>query len=212
MNKFLPKATDFQKSIVFGYVISDGYLYKDGRLQVEQGSEQKEFVYWLHNQLKSLAAGEVKCVKKTHSKTKLETYSYRFYTKKIFQDLVSQIYLVKEGKRTKIVPKNLEQFLNPTVLAVWFMGDGTRYLSAPKGAYINAISFSNQEQLKIQQAFLFVFKLTINIHKAGKSQDGKPQYNFFVVADSYDKFFEMVYPIVSQVPSMLYKLNPIEES
>ena len=154
MNKSLPKATDFQKSIVFGYVISDGYLYKDGRLQVEQGSEQKEFVYWLHNQLKSLAAGEVKCVKKTHSKTKLETYSYRFYTKKIFQDLVSQFYLVKEGKRTKIVPKN----------------------------------------------------------KAGKSQAGKPQYNFFVVADSYDKFFEMVYPIVSQVPSMLYKLNPIEES
>ena len=62
MKASLPIVTDYQKSIVFGYVLGDGYLYENGRLQVEQGSDQEEFVGWLYNQLENLASGEIKTV------------------------------------------------------------------------------------------------------------------------------------------------------
>ena len=91
------------------------------------------------------------------------------------------------------------------------MCDGTKYLSGNKGAYINATSFSEQEQSQIQQALKNVFGLNTPIHKAGLSQAGNQQYNFYVTADSYDKFYGIVYPIVSQVASMLYKLYPLDQ-
>ena len=36
MDKVVP--TDYQKSIVIGLLLGDGYLYKDGKLQVEQAA------------------------------------------------------------------------------------------------------------------------------------------------------------------------------
>ena len=210
MKASLPIVTDYQKSIVFGYVLGDGYLYENGRLQVEQGSDQEEFVCWLYNQLGNVVSGEVKAVPKTQSVTKKQSYARRFYTKTVFQDFVSLFY-IPGIERRKILPKNFEQFLDATVLAIWFMCDGTKYLSGKKGAYINATSFSEQEHSQIQQALKNVFGLTITIHKAGFSQSGNRQYNFYVTAGSYDKFYGIVYPIVSQVPSMLYKLYPLDQ-
>lgn len=213
MKKPLPKVTESQKFIVFGYVLGDGYLYKDGRLQVEQGEAQEEFVRWLYKELESLASGEVKKQRKSRKATKTAPasigFSYRFYTKKLFANLVSLFYTQakEKEKRSKILPANLEEFFNPTALAVWFLCDGTKYISGQKSVYINASSLSNQEQIQIQQALLNVFGLIVNIHLAGKSETGNQQYNFYVTADSYDKFHDLVYPTVSQVPSMLYKLH-----
>lgn len=179
MKQSLP--TDYQRQIVFGYVIGDGYLYENGRLQIDQEIEQRNFVYWLYNKLENLASGEIKTVKRIHPKTKKESFSCRFYTKKMFKELSSLFYNSNEkGKRKKVVPKYLEEFLDPIALAVWFMCDGTKYQSAPKGVYINASSFSKLEQSQIQQSFSSVFGLTVNIHEAGFSQTGRQQFNFFI--------------------------------
>ena len=207
MNQSLPIPNEFQNSIVFGYMLGDGYLYKDGRLQVEQGFSQKEFVEWLYNKLKNLTSGEIKLAEKTHSRTGEISYSWRFYTKKVFKKLESLFYIRSDNKMSRILPEKLGDYLNPVVLAVWFMCDGTKYLSGPKGAYINATSFSLKQRFQIQQVLSEVFELTINLHNAGVSKTGKKQYNFYVTADSYDQFYKIVYPIISQVPSLLYKLK-----
>lgn len=204
MNKNMP--TLYQKSIVIGLILGDGYLYKNGRLQVEQSYKHKEYVIWLYNQLHTLASGKISKVTRTHSKTKKQSTSYRFYTKKLFKDLESIFYTTKvDLKRKKIIPKNLKQLLNSTVLSIWFMDDGGKSQSTVKGAYINATSFSHEERLQIQKAFYDVFKIKINIHKAG----GNKQYNFYVPANLYFTFYEIVSPIVLCVPSMTYKLSII---
>ena len=200
--------TDYQKSIVVGLLFGDGYLYKNGRLQVEQSKNNQDYVIWLHKQLENLASGKISHVTRVHSKSKKKSYSCRFYTKSVWADLESIFYTrgAVDRKRKKIVPRNLEQLLNPTVLAIWFMDDGGKSQSTVKGAYINATSFSQQEQLEIQKAFLHVFGLKINIHRAG----GNNQYNFYIPADSYWRFYKIVFPIMKLVPSMIYKLSIIK--
>ena len=204
MDMLLP--TDHQKSIVIGLLLGDGYLYKNGRLQVEQSKEHEEYVIWLHSQLANLTSGEISPVTRVHPKTKRESFSCRFYSKTLFQDLESIFYTTVGGKRKKVVPKNLEQLLNPTVLAIWFMDDGGKSQSTPKAAYINATSFSHEERLQIQKAFLQVFELNISIHKAG----GNNQYNFYIPANSYWPFHKIVYPLMMLVPSMTYKLSILQ--
>lgn len=87
------------------------------------------------------------------------------------------------------------------------MDDGGKSQSTVKAAYINATCFSYIERLQIQNAFLRVFKLKINIHKAGKNN----QYNFYIPAKSYDKFYTIVCPIILRVPSMIYKLSYVNK-
>nr|ALA63891.1 putative LAGLIDADG homing endonuclease [Symbiochloris irregularis] len=182
-------------------------MYKDGRLQVEQSLAHQEYVVWLHNQLLNLTSGPIGQAERTHPKTEKKSYSCRFYTKKIFADLESifytQFYTQVGEKRKKVVPKNLEQLLNPIVLAIWFMDDGGKSQSTVKAAYINATSFSPEEQEQIKEAFLHVFQLNIKIHKAG----GNNQYNFYIPAPSYSLFYDIVSPIMRNVPSMTYKLS-----
>jgi hypothetical protein len=195
--------TKHQHSIVIGHILGDGYLYKDGRLQVEQARSHEQYVLWLFDQLYSLVSGPISSVKRTHPKTKKESFSCRFYTKKIFLDLEAIFYRNSFGtKRKKIVPTNLETLLDPVVLAIWFLDDGGKAQNTPKAAYINATSFSEAERTQIQTAFLNVFNLKINIQKAG----GNNQWNFYIPTNSYDRFYMLVYPTVSLIPSMMYKL------
>lgn len=197
-----PEITKYRRSIAIGSILGDGYLYKDGKLQVEQSKAHKLYLEWLHEQLLPLA-GKISYVKRNHPKTGKISESYRFWTKKVFQDLESIFYREIGGKRKKVVPSNLEQLLNPTVVAVWFMDDGGKAQNTPRGAYINGTNFTSEERVQIQNAFQTVFGLKITIHKAG----GNNQYNFYIPANSYTKFYELVSPTVLLVPTMMYKLQ-----
>lgn len=142
--------TKYQRSIVIGHILGDAYLYKDGRLQVEQAQSHNQYVYWLFNQLYSLVSGPISSVTRIYPKTKKTSFSCRFYSKKLFLDLESIFYtnsLIM--KRKKIVPINLEAILDPVVLAIWFMDDGGKAQNTPKAAYINATSFTETERMQI---------------------------------------------------------------
>ena len=97
-----PEITKYRRSIAIGSLLGDGYLYKDGRLQVEQSKQQKLYLEWLHEQL----PGKISYVKRNHPKTGKISESYRFWTKKVFQDLESIFYREIRGKRKKVVPSN----------------------------------------------------------------------------------------------------------
>lgn len=193
--------TSYQRSIVIRTILGDGYLYKDRRLQVEQSLQHQAYLKWLHAQLTTIS-GTISYVERTHPKNGKISKSCRFFTKKVFQDLQNVFYAEIHGKKTKIIPKNLEQLLDPIVLAVWFMDDGGKAQNTPKGAYINATSFTHQERVQIQQVFQNVFNLKITIQKAG----GNKQYNFYIPANSYTQFYTLVSPTVLLVPTMMYKL------
>ena len=200
-NSIPTRVTLYQRSIVIGSILGDGYLYKDGRLQVEQSLQHQAYIKWLHEQLSTIS-GKLSSIERTHAKTGKVSKSCRFWTKKVFQDLQYVFYAEIDGKRTKVLPRNLEQFLDPIVLAIWFMDDGGKAQNTPKGAYINATSFTHQERVQIQQAFQNVFRFKITIQKAG----GNKQYNFYIPVDSYTQFYTLVSPTILLVPTMMYKL------
>jgi hypothetical protein len=172
----LPLLSARQESIAFGHILGDGYLYKDGRLQVEQAQAKLSYVQWLHKEFANVAGKLTVNVKRVHPKTDRTSYSCRFYTKKCFTTLESLFYVEtqdlvpkKNRKRTKIVPsqEELEKRLDPLSLAVWFIDDGGKAQNTPRAAYINVTGFIESDRIKLQQALENVFGLKTTLQKAG---------------------------------------------
>ena len=196
-----------QYSIVTGLLLGDGYLYRDGRLQVEQSMKNEQYLRWLYSELSNLSGKISLNVQRKHPKTGVSSFSCRFYTQKCFKDLESIFYSkdTADKKRRKVVPNEIEKLLNPIVLAIWFMDDGGKAQNTSRAFYINATSFNNLERILLQKAFQNIFGLKINIQKAG----GNNQYNFYVPAAEYQRFYQLVLPTVSLIPGMGYKLGNI---
>lgn len=142
-------------------------------------------------------------VERIHPKTGTPSFSRRFYTKKYFADLAALFYENKNEVRKKIIPIQIQQLLDPVVLAVWFMDDGGKAQNTPKAAYINVTNFTSSERILLQKAVLNVFGFKINIQKAG----GNNQYNFYIPASSYERFYEIVSPTILEIPEMRYKIG-----
>lgn len=197
------KITSRQYSIIIGLLLGDGSLYKDGKLQVEQGVKNEQYLKWLYSELKSLSGRLSSNVERIHPKTGTPSFSRRFYTKKYFADLAALFYENKNEVRKKIIPIQIQQLLDPVVLAVWFMDDGGKAQNTPKAAYINVTNFTSSERILLQKAVLNVFGFQINIQKAG----GNNQYNFYIPASSYERFYEIVSPTILEIPEMRYKIG-----
>lgn len=181
-----------QEQLVIGTVLGDGYLYPNGRLQIEHQEKFKSYVLWKYKTLQSVVSGIPKRCVRFDKRTSKEYVSWRFYTKTVFQEYRNCFY--PNGK--KVVPEEIFQLLvSPLALAVWFMDDGGRGAKTPKGLIISAAGFSSTEHILLKECLERNFKLIVNIHKNGQ---------FYIPASSYECFYELVNPYI--VPSMRYKL------
>jgi hypothetical protein len=80
--------------------------------------------------------------------------------------------------------------------------DGGKAQNTPRAAYINVTGFIESDRIKLQQALDNVFSLKTTLQKAG----GNDQWNIYIPANSYQKFYELVSPTVLAIPEMAYKL------
>ncbi len=82
-NKNKIKVSKFQRDVIHGYLMSDGYL-RNGSLTIDQSEKQAKFVQWLYNELESLRTlSPIKKVTRIHPKTKVTSRSLRFYTRSV---------------------------------------------------------------------------------------------------------------------------------
>jgi len=150
-----------QKSILFGIILGDGYLQKTGkknaRLRLEHGGNQKEYLLWKVKKLGRLFQGKAKYLERIHPISKRE-YSYRRHQSQ------STPYLGKlkkifypDGK--KKIPEDLQKYLTPLTLAVWYMDDGY-YYSRDKCSYLYLGNVSQKEAEVVVQALLNKFGIT----------------------------------------------------
>ena len=114
--------TQTQKSIIIGSILGDGYLRvikgrRNAFLEINNSVKQKEYVDWKYNQLKSIVKSPPKSRRSNGNRV-----AYRFYTRQHpeLTGLWQRFY--KNGCKT--IPDNLQ--LNPIILAVWFMDDGSK--------------------------------------------------------------------------------------
>jgi hypothetical protein len=182
----------YQRQIVLGTVLGDGYLYRNGRLQVEHREKDIEYLLWKHNKLCRLASGIPKRCLRFDKRTNKTYVSWRFYTKPTFKSLRILFY----SKDKKVVPRDSKKFkLNPLGLAVWYMDDGGRGARTPKGMIISVRGYSESDRKFLKRYLEGRFSIKVNLHKNGQ---------LYFPIQTVEKFCRLIKPYV--VPSMKYKL------
>lgn len=180
-------------------MLGDGHLEtvtgKTYRLKIEHTYNQKEYVDWLYQQLKSLAASRPKLKIRRDDGKEYKKYwfntcytaSLRFYGHQF----------LKNGK--KRVPKLINRWLTPLTLAVWFMDDGSIKSKECQAKIINTQAFDEASLKRLQQALKSNYQIETKLRK---QKEGKQIY---IPASQVSKLRQVVGKYI--LPSMKYKLG-----
>jgi hypothetical protein len=191
MDNTVGSLTQLQRSVVIGCILGDGYLRKvpgrkDAFLEVNHSIKAKEYVDWKYGILRDICVSEPKERKMDEKRT-----AYRFFTRQHpeLTELYEKFY--QSGK--KVIPRGIE--LDPIILAVWFMDDGSK---TKKGdVYLNCQQFDFQSQRRLLHA------LRIMGVRARMNKD-KKHYRIRIYKESIPRFLELIRPYI--IPSMRYKI------
>ena len=199
-----------QFDVVIGSLLGDARLEcrsigkrseKTARLRIHHSDKQKEYVFWKYEVLKNLVLkGPRRIMVWYDSKRDHKHYSQYFHTRSFeeFGMLHGEFY----QKETKVLPNDIFQLMNPRMLAVWFMDDGS---NTRKSFTLSTHCFSLEEQQRIVQ----LFQQNFNIH-AGIMKD-RTKYKVSISRPEYERFTRIIEPFV--IPSMTYKIdNPRNDS
>ena len=197
MDNTVGSLTQIQRSIIVGTLLGDGYLRivpgrKDALLEINHSFSQKEYVDWKYEMLKSLCkSGPV--IRKGNG----TRVAYRFTTRQHPELTELKTLFYKNG--VKQMPRSV--VLNPTMLAVWFMDDGSKCRASD--VYINTQQFAREDQ---KSCLALLASLGID---ASLNRD-KEYWRIRIKKDSLSNFFDTIRSQI--IPSMTYKLNhdPVE--
>ncbi len=197
MDNTVGSLTQIQLSVIIGSILGDGYIRiiqgrKDAFLEINHSIKAKDYVDWKYSILKNICVSGPKARIIDERRT-----AYRFYTKQHgeISALLEKFY--RNGK--KIIPSSLK--LNPIILAVWFMDDGSK--SRQYDVYLNTQQFAMNDQKTI------LAKLRGLGIKARLNKD-KQYYRVRILKESIQKFNQLIHPYI--IPSLRYKLSydPVE--
>ena len=188
----LPELTTFQKEIIDGSLLGDGYISGKGHgnnwFAKEQCFASKEYINWVYDSMKPYSY-RVYHKEMPNSFRKSPNYgimlkSCRFsaYPHPVFTELRQKWY--PNGK--KIVPKDLK--LTPLMMAVWFCDDGS--LNAEKRYAVfctNGFDLDSVEYLRSGFSE-YNIKTTINLQK------GKPIIR--IASVSLNVLIDLIRPFV----------------
>lgn len=177
-----------QKSIIIGKLLGDGTLRKNRKnalLEINHSWKQKEYVFWIYEELINLVSAFPK-VRKSGKNRK----SCRFTTRSLpcFTRLYERFYI----NGVKVAPKNLS--INPLILSVWFMDDGSKSRDT---VYLNTQQFSLQDQET----------LLVKLKELGLDSTLNRDKKYFRIRlrkSSIERFKSLVEPYV--IESMKYKI------
>ena len=105
---------------------------------------------------------------------------------------------LSNDKYIKVVPVNIEQYLTPLALAIWFMDDGSKL---GKGAKIATNSFLQEDIIFLCKVLYSRYKINATIHKDGKGKG----YTIYVDVKSMPVLSKIIKP--HMLPTMYYKLG-----
>jgi hypothetical protein len=210
--------SDTERAILMGSLLGDGTLQKRGlnsfRHRVSHSISQKSYVEWKYEKLNRLCqtTQPPKEVTNTKGYVSVEFYTSSgeylkelfelFYKKSSFS--ASKKAETKSDKFLKtITPELIENLpLDPILLAVWFMDDG----SARNDCYAGNLAtqcFSLEEHHLLKDYFQ-KWDLDCNIVKHSTQ---KQTYYLYFPRRSFPKLVSIIESTVKEIPDMIYKLN-----
>jgi hypothetical protein len=192
MDNTVERLNQFQKSIIIGTILGDGYMrIVPGRhnafLEINHALSQREYVDWKYKSLKNLSASAPKVRNGNGTRQAI-----RFHTRQ--SEEMTKIYRQFYESKTKVIPDNLS--LDPVSLAVWYMDDGSRCRESD--VYLNTQQFDAQSQSILLKA-LAEFGLDATLNK------DKEYQRIRFLKKSIPKLFATIEPHI--IPSMRYKIG-----
>lgn len=188
-------------SILIGSILGDTHLEKrknGTRIIFEQCSRNVEYIMWFHN---FFATRGYCSLNKPKLTTRIKKgnkifYQYRVssFTFTSFNWLHSMFYV--NGK--KIIPRNLEMYLTPLALAIWFRHDGSKL---GKGAKIATNCFCVKDLEFLCLLLKNKYNLEFSIHSGGKDKG----YSLDIKSTSMSNFSSIIKPYI--LPCLCYKLG-----
>jgi len=203
-------------SIIVGSTLGDAHLErrrrgKGTRIIFEQCNKNIEYLLWFHKYLsdRGYCSNKVPKLKKRISGKGKILFHYRInsYTFTSFNWLHDMFYTLDnlKGKYTKVIPLNLEKYLTPLALAIWFMDDGSICGSSVK---IATNCFTDDEILFLCDLLKRKYDILCSKVKDNKKGSGirnQIMSSLYIYKRSLPHFSKIVKPYM--VPSMYYKLN-----
>jgi hypothetical protein len=119
--------SEFQESVIIGCILGDGHLLKTTRgfcLKINHSLKQKALVDWKYTALKEIS-------------TPPKVYKNSYYFRTVSHPIMLYYRKLFYRGKCKVIPKELAAYMNPVVLAVWIMDDGTNELGHSKCLRIN---------------------------------------------------------------------------
>lgn len=194
---------DLQRSILIGTLLGDGHLEtqdngKTFRLKIEHQLLQQDYTEWLYNHFKEWVRSGM--YRKVKSEGK-EYVGFTTYSHSAFRFYAQQFYV--EGK--KIIPKIINKLLDPVVLAIWFMDDGSWKSNKHSTFIIHTLGFAKKDLELMQGALMKKFKIETSLHK----QKGK-YWRLYIKSSSAKEFERIIQPHISLIDSMKHKIGNIK--
>lgn len=174
------KITDYEKEVITGLVLSDGYLSKINNNENSKlivGTVHREFAYKLRTILPSFSFGiqtkqATSSIRNGVEWNNKESYMVASESNSYFTTLRNKWYLEKNNYK-KQVPEDI--IITPTVLYYFFIGDGFSTLSAKTNSmrlFLCTDSF-NLDSMRLLQQQIKTLNLNFNISCRNKD---KQQY------------------------------------
>ncbi len=222
------KISQFQHTIIIGSLLGDIHIQKTNaltekcRLRFSHSIKQKNYVDWKYTVFKNQFCSKTKPPYKTARILKdcfqgeyifyteyaneFSWYHSTWYTQKIKVDENGKLKYTYKKK----IPNNiLELLVDPVMLAIWYLDDGSKRNDC-NACRLATQSFSEKENIMLQQCLQTNFNLSVTINKYKNKKTGKFLYGLSIPSknSSYKNFKNYIYNFVkAEIPSMLYKLQ-----
>jgi len=201
--------SQIHKDLIVGVLLGDGHIIPgsnlNAKIKFDQGLDNKDYLYFLYEIMKSFCLSEPKERIYTDERYKGTIYySYNFSTKQCSAFYpFSELFLdktEKTGKYIKIVPECIEELLTPGALAFWLMDDGQHVERG--GVTLCTDNFTYDEVQFLKSVLEKKYKLICTIHNKNIK---KGYYRIYISAKSLPILQPLVFKYFH--PSMLYKIQ-----
>lgn len=191
MDNTVGSLTQEQKSIITGSLLGDGYLRivsgrKNAFLEVNHSILEKDYVDWKYQELRNLVKSPPKARDGEGGRI-----AYRFFTKQ--HPEITKLYQEFYQGREKIIP-NLK--LNPLIMAVWFMDDGSK---SYRTYYLNTQRFNPRSQQRLIKILEKQYGIESSLNR------DKKYYRIRIKQGSAKRFKKLIQNYI--IPTMEYKLG-----
>ena len=197
--------TPMQQSFIIGSMLGDATMRvgrgaKNANVKIDHCLEQKEYVFWKYEILKNFVTTPPRISYRTTKEGIRYEKSWWFRTLRhpVLTEIYNQFYTTDSYRcGRKIVPDSLIDTINPFVMAVWVMDDGSYHQGKID---ISTYSFTLQEIEKICFIIKNKFNITMLYHK-----DRDRGYRIYCNKTETQKLADLICPYITK--KMRYKIG-----